>query len=163
MHFSFQIQHSPQAIFTSFKLEKSARGGRTAVRKTPIDTAAQAAAAAAAAYQATNHEATASATLGSANKFHFFQPMEKCGDPVCRYDQLFHFHCDYSKRCHFSTNYATAMDRHVLEFHDAVDILTDFEYFDQNYDCRLYSCPHNMVRISRFLISIIKIKNVLMF
>lgn len=137
-------------------MEKSARGGRSSARKTPIDSAAAAVAAvAAASYQAasTSQEATAPAaacSFGTANKFKFFQPMQKCGDPLCRYDQLFHFHCEHTARCHFSTNYATAMDRHVLEFHDTVDILNDFDYFDQNYDCRLYSCPHNKVRSNYF-------------
>lgn len=73
--------------------------------------------------------------------------MERCEAAVqCPYDKLLHFHCAVNDRCHFATNYPSVMDSHVDEFHSNGATVPDgFEYFDVNFDCRMYRCLHRKV------------------
>lgn len=68
-------------------------------------------------------------------------------DSGCIYDQCLHFHCTFSPRCHFVTNYSNSMENHIEEFHEQVKILENYEYFDNNYDCgkQPFECPNNKI------------------
>ncbi|KAJ6643934.1 Transcription factor castor, partial [Pseudolycoriella hygida] len=118
------IQQSPQAIFTSFKLEKN--------EQSPLHSASQS--------KSINndHQTT------SGKSFRFFHRMERCEAAVqCPYDKLLHFHCAVTDRCHFATNFPNVMDSHVDEFHSNGATVPDgFEYFDVNFDCQMYRCSY---------------------
>ena len=73
------------------------------------------------------------------------QASEKCSDLACVYKKILHYHCNFSKFCHFSTNQLTLIDQHLNEFHAKMEILENFDYFDRNYDCKLIGCCYNKV------------------
>lgn len=68
------------------------------------------------------------------------QPTEQCSDACCIYDAMLHFHCNFSKNCHFITNYSNSMEAHLEDFHESVKMHENFLYFDRNYDCKM--CEH---------------------
>lgn len=122
-------QLPPQAIFTSFKLEKSE--GKVNGNNN-------------------NNVPEPTVTLIKANppafdKVRIVQPSEKCSDSSCIYDQMLHFHCNFSKSCHFMTNYSNSMELHLEDLHSNIKILDGFSYYDRNYDCRYSSCVHNKI------------------
>ncbi|XP_063704983.1 uncharacterized protein LOC134834292 [Culicoides brevitarsis] len=126
-------QMPPQAIFTSFKLEKHDQ----APSKIP--------------HNNNNNEQSSSgfkfpnnSLSSSLDKVRIYQPTEKCLDSGCIYDQCLHFHCAYP-RCHFVANYSNSMEHHLDEFHDQIKILENYEFFDSNYDCgkQPFECPNN--------------------
>lgn len=124
--FSTQIQQSPQAIFTSFKLEKN--------DQSPL------------------HAASQSKSISNDHpvekSFRFFHRMERCDTVQCPYDKMLHFHCAVSDRCHFATNYPNVMDTHADEFHSNGATVPDgFEYFDATFDCQLYRCSYRKVSV----------------
>lgn len=125
---SNQIQHSPQAIFTSFKLEKN--------DQSPLHAASQS--------TSINNDHQTTSTEKS---FRFFRRMQRCEAAVhCPYDKLLHFHCTVNERCHFATNFTNVMDSHVDEFHSNGATVPDgFEYFDVNFDCQMYRCSNRKV------------------
>ncbi|KAG4073316.1 hypothetical protein HA402_002661, partial [Bradysia odoriphaga] len=126
LNFSYssrQIQQSPQAIFTSFKLEKN--------DQSPLHPASQ------------SKSISSDHQTASEKSFRFFHRMERCDTVQCPYDKMLHFHCAVSDRCHFATNYPNVMDSHVDEFHsNGATVPEGFEYYDVNFDCQLYRCSY---------------------
>jgi len=86
------------------------------------------------------------------SKIEIIQSNEKCLDASCVFQKLLHYHCNFSKYCHFSTNHLSQMDHHLNDFHAKMEILENYEYFDRNYDCKLAGCCYNKVN---YLISFI--------
>lgn len=129
-----QIQQSPQAIFTSFKLEKN--------EQSSLHLASQS--------KPTISEHQTAIASPSEKSFRFFHRMERCEAAFqCSYDKMLHFHCTVSERCHFATNYPNVMDSHVNEFHSNGTTVPDgFEYYDVNFDCQLYRCSCRKVSLS---------------
>lgn len=127
-------QLPPQAIFTSFKLEKS--DAKTSNGQHNLNN---------------NNGPEPSVTLMKASqgpsldRVRIVQPADKCPDPSCIYDQMLHFHCNFTRACHFMTNYSSSMEAHLEDLHGNIKILDGFMYFDRNYDCRYPGCGHNKV------------------
>ena len=80
------------------------------------------------------------------NKVQICQSTDRCGDGSCVYRRLLHYHCGFSKFCHFSTNQLAVMNLHLNDFHTTVLIQDNYDYFDRNFDCKLQGCSFNKVR-----------------
>lgn len=122
----------PQAIFTSFKLEKNENQQKFLASNN------------------NNHHMEVSVFKSTSNnqlldRVKIVQASEKCLEPSCLYDSMLHFHCSYTKACHFMTNYSSSMESHLEEFHENVKILERFVYFDRNFDCKFTACEYNKV------------------
>lgn len=132
-----QIQQSPQAIFTSFKLEK----GKT-----------------------TNNQ-TSSNQISSTNdgiddqqnflntKIKIIQPTEACtSQSNCVYSNVLHFHCEFDEDCNFTTNNTERLERHIATHLTANETENDnFEYVERNKDCKYATCVDNMVSFRLFM------------
>lgn len=68
----------------------------------------------------------------------------KCPDSLCPYLGSVHFHCNQN-RCLYVTDKEDILIMHSKDFHDNIDILDGFEFYDRNVDCRLSNCPSNKV------------------
>ncbi|XP_015595893.1 uncharacterized protein LOC107268048 isoform X2 [Cephus cinctus] len=119
-------QDSPQAIFTSFKLPKP----------TPCTTPN-------AITDDRDGSVSPSNSLGEPEGFSTYNP-EGCPDPACVLRSTRHHHCS-QPRCHFSTDRPDQLLMHSKDFHDNVDILPGFAFFDKMVDCRLPGCHSNRV------------------
>lgn len=82
------------------------------------------------------------------SKIEIVQSNEQCFETSCVYKKLLHYHCNYSKHCHFSTNQLSQMDQHLNDFHMKIEIVENYDYFDRNIDCKLTGCCYNKVRIT---------------
>lgn len=67
--------------------------------------------------------------------FYVFDKETLCPDVTCIYLGQKHFHCS-KPRCYYSTNRDDILLEHSKDFHDNVDILEGFVYFDENIDCK---------------------------
>lgn len=144
-NFTFpQTHHPPQAIFTSFKLERNDHNGKNHSAG-PSANANQ------------NHQSSQKAKVEKrepspaspnsyVSKIEIVQATERCADPSCVYKKLLHYHCNFSKFCHFSTNQLALMDHHLNDFHAKMEIQENYDFFDRNYDCKLNGCCYNKVR-----------------
>ncbi|CAG2101588.1 unnamed protein product [Medioppia subpectinata] len=65
-----------------------------------------------------------------------------CTDNLCKYFCQKHYHCS-KPRCYYVTNISEAIVTHSKEFHDSIDIMEGFAYFDGGVDCRIAGCVHN--------------------
>ncbi|KAH9412465.1 Zinc finger protein castor 1 [Dermatophagoides pteronyssinus] len=74
--------------------------------------------------------------------FYVFDEETICPDVTCNHIGRKHFHCS-RPRCFFSTNQDDKLVEHSKDFHDNIDILEGFVYFDQNIDCKSDYCRHN--------------------
>ncbi|XP_051165565.1 uncharacterized protein LOC127284252 isoform X1 [Leptopilina boulardi] len=120
-------QDSPQAIFTSFKLPKPTTPTLT------INTLSD------------EREGSVSPTnsVGEQEGFVTYNS-EGCLDSACSLKTTRHHHCSQI-RCHFSTERPDQLLMHSKDFHDNVDILPGFAFFDKMIDCRLPGCHSNRV------------------
>jgi hypothetical protein len=80
-------------------------------------------------------------------KIEIVQSCDQCSDVSCVFKKLLHYHCKFSKFCHYSTNQLGLMDTHLNDFHSKMDILENFDFFDRNFDCKLSGCCYNKVSL----------------
>lgn len=76
--------------------------------------------------------------------FDIYNENTKCPDNLCPYLGNVHYHCNQN-RCLYVTDKEDVLIMHSKDFHDNIDILDGFEFYDRNVDCRLPSCPSNKV------------------
>ncbi|XP_033230377.1 uncharacterized protein LOC117181619 isoform X2 [Belonocnema kinseyi] len=119
-------QDSPQAIFTSFKLPKP-----TTPTMTPNVLIEE------------REGSMSPNSVGEPEGFATYNP-DGCPDPACTLRPTRHHHCS-QVRCHFSTERPDQLLMHSKDFHDNVDILPGFAFFDKMIDCRLPGCHSNRV------------------
>ncbi|XP_075232913.1 zinc finger protein castor homolog 1-like isoform X2 [Lycorma delicatula] len=128
---------SPQAIFTSFKLPKPAPSGGTT---TPQP-------------EASDLRTPSPAIENSTTKpslqmleMHGFQVYtDSCPDSLCLFSpKPQHYHCT-RPRCFFATDSEEQLLAHSKDFHDSIEILDGFLFFDKSVDCRMESCHSNKV------------------
>lgn len=63
-----------------------------------------------------------------------------CPDPLCMFaTRPLHYHCS-RPRCFFATDSDDFLIAHTRDFHDNIDILEGFLFFDRSVDCRIESC-----------------------
>lgn len=114
----FQTQHPPQAIFTSFKLEKNDQKYNSCGQHSASNVATK-----------TKNENNSARF--SFCKIRVYQPLSLCPDESCVYKRIVHYHCNISKACYYSTNHLSQIDMHINDFHKTIEILEGFEYFDR--------------------------------
>ncbi|XP_012277586.1 zinc finger protein castor homolog 1 isoform X2 [Orussus abietinus] len=119
-------QDTPQAIFTSFKLPKPASSNAPTPQPDDRD-----------------GSVSPSNSLGEPEGFSTYNP-EGCPDVACVLRSTRHHHCS-QPRCHFCTDRPDQLLMHSKDFHDNVDILPGFAFFDKMVDCRLPGCYSNRV------------------
>ncbi|CAG9862492.1 unnamed protein product [Phyllotreta striolata] len=128
---SQSLMDSPQAIFTSFKLPKPSATPSSSKEMEQQDS---------------NDET--SSTHSQSNQdyslqgFEMFNENSKCPDNLCPYLGSSHFHC-IQNRCLYVTDKEDTLLIHAKDFHDNVEILDGFEFYDRNVDCRLLGCTSN--------------------
>lgn len=76
--------------------------------------------------------------------FDIFKENTKCSDNLCPYLGSTHFHCN-QHRCLYVTDKEDVLMMHSKHFHDNIEILDGFEFYDRNVDCRLPDCPSNKI------------------
>lgn len=76
--------------------------------------------------------------------FDIYNDNTKCPDTLCPYLGNVHYHCNQN-RCLYVTDKGDVLIMHSKDFHDNIDILDGFEFYDRNVDCRLPNCPSNKV------------------
>lgn len=123
-----QTHDSPQAIFTSFKLPKP-----TPNCSTPNTTAEM----------EREGSVSPSNSVEEPEGFSTFGS-DCCPDSACALRQTRHHHCS-QPRCYFSTDRPDQLLMHSKDFHDNVDILPGFLFFDKMVDCKLNGCHSNRV------------------
>lgn len=142
------LMDSPQAIFTSFKLPKPSTtpsGGKDndqddedRFNRSPSSFSFPAA-------------STASSIADYANTlatFDNYGENTKCSDNLCPYLGSAHFHCN-RKRCFYATDQMEYLLSHAKDFHENVEILEGFEFYDRMVDCRMQGCASN--KINRYV------------
>lgn len=80
--------------------------------------------------------------------FYAFDADLPCPDVGCRYFGRRHFHCS-KPRCFYVSEKEAELNGHAHDFHEAIDIMEGFVYFDQAIDCKLPTCGSNR-RASHF-------------
>ncbi|XP_021355431.1 zinc finger protein castor homolog 1-like [Mizuhopecten yessoensis] len=78
------------------------------------------------------------------NGFKMFEEREECPDELCIYRQQQHYHCA-RPRCHHATDRLDVLNLHAKDFHNFVNILEGFEFFDRNVNCRRNHCNNNKI------------------
>lgn len=66
----------------------------------------------------------------------------KCPDTLCPYLGTAHFHCK-RKRCLYATDQMDYLLSHAKDFHENIEILEGFQFYDRMVDCRLQGCASN--------------------
>ncbi|XP_044261670.1 zinc finger protein castor homolog 1-like isoform X3 [Tribolium madens] len=130
---SQSLLDSPQAIFTSFKLPKPSAtpcNSKEAEQQDSSD----------------DRSSTPSPNMQDfgLQGFDIFKENTKCTDSLCPYLGSTHFHCNQN-RCLYVTDKEDVLIMHSKDFHDNVEILDGFEFYDRNIDCRLSDCPSNKI------------------
>ncbi|XP_018574221.1 zinc finger protein castor homolog 1-like isoform X2 [Anoplophora glabripennis] len=127
------LMDSPQAIFTSFKLPKPSATPSSSKEVEQQDSNDE-------------RSSTHSPTLQdySLQGFDIFGENTKCPDNLCPYLGTTHYHCN-QHRCLYVTDKEDVLIVHSKDFHDNVEILDGFEFYDRNVDCRLPNCASNKV------------------
>ncbi|KAL1501481.1 hypothetical protein ABEB36_006795 [Hypothenemus hampei] len=140
------LMDSPQAIFTSFKLPKPST---TPSSSKEMDT-----------QQEDDEEkytkpkspnSTLSGSVSNISEyanalqtFDSYGKNSKCPDTMCPFMGMAHFHCN-RKRCLFSTDQVDCLVSHAKDFHENVEILEGFQFYDRMVDCRLQGCASNKI------------------
>ncbi|KAE8750785.1 hypothetical protein FOCC_FOCC002495 [Frankliniella occidentalis] len=151
---------TPQAIFTSFKLPKPSAPA-AGPRQSPLQQQLQQlhhqgpsqpppsmfgpAASPPAPEDDAHNRASSPNTLELLQEgFMLFEQGEgsRCGDALCSLSGRRHFHCK-QPRCFYATDREDVLLMHARDFHDNIDILPGFVFFDRSIDCRLPGCPSN--------------------
>ncbi|KAG8222076.1 hypothetical protein J437_LFUL000520, partial [Ladona fulva] len=77
--------------------------------------------------------------------FYVYDEGSPCPEgPLCPYCSRRHFHCT-QPRCFYVTDREDILIMHSKDFHDNIDIMEGFVFFDRTIDCRLPSCHSNKV------------------
>ena len=77
--------------------------------------------------------------------FYSFPEGTPCPDALCPYNtRCQHFHCS-QPRCFYVTDREDILIMHSKDFHDNIDIMDGFLFFDRTVDCRLPSCHRCVV------------------
>ncbi|KAF5280739.1 hypothetical protein FQA39_LY18022 [Lamprigera yunnana] len=145
---SQSLLDSPQAIFTSFKLPKPSTSAQSSNKEMDQPESPD---------ERSNSPIVNNATLMIAQSTGVFQMQDytlqgfdvysentKCPDSLCPYLGGVHYHCTQN-RCLYVTDKEDVLIMHSKDFHDNIDILDGFEFYDRNVDCRLCNCPSNKV------------------
>ncbi|XP_025834272.1 zinc finger protein castor homolog 1-like isoform X1 [Agrilus planipennis] len=130
---SQSLMDSPQAIFTSFKLPKPSATVPSNTKEND--------------QHDSNDERSNSPTNNqthdcSLQGFDLYNENTKCPDSLCPYLGNVHYHCNQN-RCLYVTEKEDLLIMHSKDFHDNIEILDGFEFYDRNVDCRLPNCPSN--------------------
>ncbi|KAJ8921199.1 hypothetical protein NQ315_013671 [Exocentrus adspersus] len=127
------LMDSPQAIFTSFKLPKPSAAPSSSKEIEQPDSNDE-------------RSSTHSPTLQdySLQGFDIFGENTKCPDNLCPYLGTTHYHCNQN-RCLYVTDKEDVLIVHSKDFHDNIEILDGFEFYDRNVDCRLPDCASNKI------------------
>lgn len=67
-----------------------------------------------------------------------------CPDKLCSFYGQYHFHC-MQPRCYYVTDRSDILLLHSKDFHDNIDIIDGFVFFDRSVDCRLQGCHSNKI------------------
>ncbi|XP_023012579.1 zinc finger protein castor homolog 1 isoform X1 [Leptinotarsa decemlineata] len=126
------LMDSPQAIFTSFKLPKPSTTPSSSKDFEDKEDDER----------SSTHSPTPQDY--SSQGFDSFGENTKCSDNLCPYLGSTHFHC-IQNRCSYVTDKEDALIVHSKDFHDNVEILDGFEFYDRNVDCRLQNCASNKI------------------
>lgn len=129
---SQSLMDSPQAIFTSFKLPKPSTAPSSSKEIEQQDSDDR------------SNSPTVNMQDYSLQGFDVFPENSKCPDNLCPYLGTIHYHCNQN-RCLYVTDKEDVLIMHSKDFHDNIDILDGFEFYDRNVDCRLSNCPSNKV------------------
>ncbi|XP_065350896.1 zinc finger protein castor homolog 1 isoform X3 [Cloeon dipterum] len=136
------ILDSPQAIFTSFKLPKptlnqAPESPQDIQAPSPDDGDED---------MNSSEERDKGSQLPSDVRegFYIFEEGTECPDQLCIYSGKFHYHCT-QPRCFYVTEREDILIMHSKDFHDNIDILEGFVFFDRSIDCRQPSCHSNKV------------------
>ena len=65
-----------------------------------------------------------------------------CTDNFCKYFCQKHYHCA-KPRCYYVTNRSDILVMHSKDFHENIEIMEGFAYFDSGVDCRIAGCANN--------------------
>ncbi|KAH9376904.1 hypothetical protein HPB48_002781 [Haemaphysalis longicornis] len=76
--------------------------------------------------------------------FFIFPENSVCPDKLCAFLGQRHFHC-VQARCHYVTDREDILVLHSKDFHDNIDIIEGFVFYDRSVDCRLPGCHSNKV------------------
>ncbi|XP_064461126.1 zinc finger protein castor homolog 1-like [Ornithodoros turicata] len=76
--------------------------------------------------------------------FYTFPEGSTCPDNLCAFQRQRHFHC-IQPRCHYVTDRQDILVLHSKDFHDNIDIMEGFVFFDRSVDCRLPGCHSNKI------------------
>lgn len=76
------------------------------------------------------------------NGFYVFDEETPCPDLSCVFFGGRHYHCS-KPRCYFTVNREEVLSLHSRDFHENIDIMEGFVYFDEHIDCKLPTCPSN--------------------
>uniref|UniRef100_A0A146LMX2 Transcription factor castor n=1 Tax=Lygus hesperus TaxID=30085 RepID=A0A146LMX2_LYGHE len=128
---------SPQAIFTSFKLPKPSAIGVPQASEAPSLSCSPLTITPVSSDPAKNSPSQVAKIQG------FQSYTGPCPDPLCNLSvKPLHYHCS-RPRCFFATDSDDFLVAHSRDFHDNIDILEGFLFFDRSVDCRTESCPSN--------------------
>nr|CAD7426118.1 unnamed protein product [Timema monikensis] len=143
--------NSPQAIFTSFKLPKPSSTtvppsnifGNQLLTSTPEHLNMVVSS------PSSPDESPKSSTPHRLDilqeGFYSYSEGIPCPDTLCPYNsRCHHFHCR-QPRCFYVTDREDILIMHSKDFHDNIDILEGFLFFDRMVDCRLPNCHSNKV------------------
>ncbi|XP_076365367.1 zinc finger protein castor homolog 1-like isoform X3 [Tachypleus tridentatus] len=87
---------------------------------------------------------SSSTSIEKVDGFYGFSNNTPCPDHLCPYLGNNHFHCT-QPRCFYVTDRSDILLLHSKDFHDNIDILEGFVFFDRYVDCRLPNCQSNKV------------------
>ncbi|GLG97314.1 Transcription factor castor [Gryllus bimaculatus] len=147
------VMDSPQAIFTSFKLPKPSTasvpagpgfsGQGLGMMSLPPGEPGYSSA------PSSPDESSKSSTPHRIDLlqegFYCFPEGAPCPDALCVYNsKIQHYHCS-QPRCFYVTDREDILIMHSKDFHDNIDIMEGFLFFDRMVDCRLPSCHSNKV------------------
>ncbi|GBL74056.1 Transcription factor castor [Araneus ventricosus] len=76
--------------------------------------------------------------------FYVFHENMPCPDEYCTFYKKHHFHCT-QPRCYYVTDRRDILLLHSKDFHDNIDIMDGFVFFDRSVDCRLENCHSNKI------------------
>ncbi|KAF0298893.1 Transcription factor castor [Amphibalanus amphitrite] len=128
--------HMPPGMFGSFKLPKPLLAARSA--DLPGTSPAVSAADSDPPRPVVKHEADP--TEG----FREYREGATCTDADCAQAGRRHYHCAHP-RCFFASSDTEDLTSHARDFHDNVDILEGFVFFNRDVDCKMAGCLSNKV------------------
>ncbi|XP_023243469.1 zinc finger protein castor homolog 1-like [Centruroides sculpturatus] len=76
--------------------------------------------------------------------FYAFPDNTPCPDEQCMFYGQHHFHCT-QPRCFYVTDRSDILLLHSKDFHDNIDIMEGYVFYDWSVDCQYSNCPSNKV------------------